>query len=393
MSNEELIILAGKISEGKATIAEISLYNAACEAFQNEEISWPGMEKDLVEMEKLSLEQLWASYHDQDVTAVKLWPEAIHTAFRNKFRALLTAAAAVAAIVFGIWFYTSNYRDTLIRKESAVVSNTIRPGKNGATITLANGKVIQLSGVKTGVVIGSHLQYNDGSKVQIPADASLSGAEKSMMLAATTARGQTYVFTLPDGTKAWLNADSKINFPAQFSGKLREITLNGEAYFEVTKDKAHPFVVRTEKQTVEVLGTHFNISAYIDEPDTKTTLLEGSVRVSPLTGTSSVQPAILQPDHQSIVNQSIRIVPIDTEQVIAWKNGEFIFSDESLNSIMKKIARWYDVEVVYGDAQIGRKVFGGSISRFGNVSDVLRMLELTGGVHFKVEGRRIIATK
>ena len=305
---------------------------------------------------------------------VKLWPKPAPNWLRG------VAVAAVAAITLGVWFYYAPRHSGEGRNPgSAQYVNDIAPGKNTATLALANGKVITLSDAKLGVVIGDDLKYNDGSEIaSVPRN-----DEKVRTLAVITPRGGTYQITLPDGSKAWLNAASSIRFPASFSGLVnRKVVLDGEAYFEVSKNKKQPFVVQTKNQDVTVLGTHFNVSAYEDEHTVKTTLLEGSVNVN---GT------ILKPDQQSIlINNKISVIPIDAQEAVAWKNGEFLFNKEPLGSIMNKISRWYDVEVRYENSKMENKQFWGSITRFTNVSDVLKMLELTGDVHFKIEGRTII---
>jgi transmembrane sensor len=374
MINEELTLLATKVSEGKATIAELALYNAACEAFQKEEIDWPDMETDLVEMEKASLKRLWAEQPDKVAGTVKLWPR------------ITAAAAAVAAIVFGIWFFNS---DTGILKQvemnSAQAVNDIAPGRNMATITLANGKIINLNNAKTGLVIdGSSLKYNDGSLVQNGAPSP--GAKE--MVTASTPRGGTYQITLPDGTHVWLNADSKISFPSQFFGGVRKIMLTGEAYFEVAKDKIHPFVVESRGQSVEVLGTHFNINSYPDESQVQTTLLEGKVKVTGMQGHK-----LLRPGEQSVLTGTgLFVRKANEEEALAWKNGLFVFNNEPLESIMRKLARWYDIDVVYLDIDKSQ-VFAGGISKYGSISRILAKMEKTGGIHFKIEGRRVIVTK
>lgn len=309
---------------------------------------------------------------------------------------IIVAAAAVAAIVFGIWFYNpGSHADTPFRNEFGAGAQDIAPGKNGATITLANGKVIQLSDAKSGVVIGSEFSYSDGSDVRYSSGASsltpseLRGADgKAQILTASTAKGQTYQFTLPDGTKVWLNADSKLEFPSNFNGiKERNVRLFGEGYFEVAKDKAHPFIVATDKQKVEVLGTHFNINSYADEGSVKTTLLEGSVRVD-RTGRAAV---VLKPNQQSVVSgtKQTDVNTVDVNDVVAWKNGKFVFVREDVRSIMNKIARWYDVQIVY-EGDVKGKALGGSVSRFKNVSEVLEMLSATKAVQFRIEGRKVI---
>jgi ferric-dicitrate binding protein FerR (iron transport regulator) len=303
------------------------------------------------------------------VKRIKLWPR------------VAVAAAAVAAIVIGVWFYGDN--NTInIGAYDTKASGEIKPGKNTATL-IAYGKAIQLSDTKTGVTINNNrIAYNDGSEISSSEAGKRYDGEIVSPMAAITPRGGQYQFTLPDGTKVWLNAASEISFPSQFKGKDRKVLLKGEAYFEVFKNKTQPFVVSTKNQDVMVLGTHFNVNAYEDERAVKTTLLEGSVNVN---GT------ILKPDQQSIlINDKISVITIDAQEAVAWKNGEFLFNKEPLGSIMNKISRWYDVEIHYENSKMEKKQFWGAITRFANVSDVLKMLELTGDVHFKIEGRAII---
>jgi len=308
---------------------------------------------------------------------------------KSKLPVWLASAAAVAAIVFGVWLFNTNYKNGS-RTEfgtGSLLANDIAPGKNGATITLANGKLIQLSDKKLGVVVGEDLKYNDGAAVQGgDPDPVRSGALRSKFisgsqLTASTAKGQTYQFTLPDGTKVWLNADSKLEFPSKFvNSKTRNVKLSGEGYFEVAKDKAHPFIVATDKQEVEVLGTHFNINSYDDEGSVKTTLLEGSVKVNEV---------VLKPGQQSVLEAGkIAVENVDTEEAVAWKNGKFVFEYESIESVMRKLARWYNIDVVY-EGSIGEKTFSGSISRSDNISKILEKITYTQNVHFKIEGRRI----
>jgi transmembrane sensor len=303
------------------------------------------------------------------VKTIKLWPR------------IIIAAAAVVAIVFGVWFYSSN-NTVNINISDTKASSEIKPGKNTATL-IAYGRAIQLSDAKTGVVIGNNrVAYNDGSEINSSEAGKRYDGEIVSPMAAITPRGGQYQLTLPDGTKVWLNAASEISFPSQFKGEVRKVLLKGEAYFEVFKNKKQPFIVSTKSQDITVLGTHFNVSAYEDEHTVETTLLEGSVNVN---GT------ILKPNQQSIlINDKISVIPIDAQEAVAWKNGEFLFNKEPLGSIMNKISRWYDVEIRYENSKMEKKQFWGSITRFTNVSDVLKMLELTGDVHFKIEGRTII---
>lgn len=297
---------------------------------------------------------------------------------------LLLAITAVV-IVSGIWTVLFNNPTSL----PTDYINDIEPGGNKATLSLPNGKSIQLSDSKTGVIVGtSKLSYNDGTLID---------NEASQNFSLSTPRGGTYQLHLPDGTNVWLNAGSTLNYipPINEEGASRNVTLVGEAYFEVSKDINHPFVVTTEKQRITVLGTHFNVSAYSDELSTKTTLIEGSVSVAPLT-TSGAEGTvmILKPNQEYTYTDTERasVKEVTTNEAISWKDGEFNFSGEALKSIMAKVARWYDVEVVYtdqADQQLLNKVFNGTVSKSSKVSQLLCLLESTGEVHFRVEGRRI----
>jgi transmembrane sensor len=292
------------------------------------------------------------------------------------------AAAAVLLLILGagLFFLVPNLKQSDLNSAPLVKNSTILPGKNRATLTLADGKVINLNGTKTGLVIdASKLSYSDGSKV---GELSAAGGKQIIV---STPRGGNYQVNMPDGTKIWLNAASSVSFPATFSGAERSVKLVGEAYFEVAKMN-RPFIVTTVTQQVKVLGTHFNINSYTDEASTKTTLLEGSVKVSSL---SSNEFRLLSPGQQSTVSgSSLKVQEVNTESAVAWKDNKFMFDGNHIEGIMRQISRWYDVDVVF-KGNISKETFVGKISKFEQLSQVLDLIELTGLVHFKVEGRRI----
>lgn len=304
------------------------------------------------------------------------------------------AAAAVVAVVFGIWLYEIASPQKAFRNDEVIV-NDIKPGRNVATLAVAGGMVIQLSDEKSGVVIGaSKISYNDGSLIDNASSGDL--PQTASMASVVTPRGGTYQITLSDGTKVWLNADSKLEFPSNFENRgQRIVKVVGEAYFEVAKDKKHPFIVETEKQKIEVLGTHFNVNAYKDEENITTTLLEGSVKLSlsrsPTVGGNN--DVLLQPGQQAQNdNKSIRIKKVDVSAVIAWTRGDFVFPDEELTSIMRKLSRWYGIEVEYRNAPEYLR-FDAIISRSNNLSAILNIIQNTDKVKFRIEGRKVIVTK
>nr|WP_121273653.1 FecR family protein [Pedobacter schmidteae] len=305
---------------------------------------------------------------------------------------LWLSVAAMVAIVFGVWFYISNNKDRPNQVKDGLALQDIAPATNRATLTLANGKVIQLSNAKSGLVIDEQgLKYNDGEELGISPEKTQSHVVREMVL--STPRGGTYQVSLPDGTMIWLNAASTIKYPSSFqSAKFRRVYLEGEAYFQVAKDKEHPFIVSSNQQEVEVLGTHFNVNAYPDEPLTKTALIEGKVRIGKRDEKQMLtQDLILKPGDLAIMNQNKLAVQAnaDVQAEVAWRNGQFVFVNEPIEQIMRKIGRWYDVDIIY-QGDMTNKAFAGSVSRFDNLSSVLNMIELTNTVHFKMKGRSVI---
>jgi ferric-dicitrate binding protein FerR (iron transport regulator) len=302
---------------------------------------------------------------------------------------LWAAAAAVVVMVLGGLFYYSNRNSNpapMLAKHADVA-----PGANKAVLTLADGRKISLNDAKNGA-----LAQQAGISISKTADGQLvyelKAGEKELDTkeisynTIETPRGGQYQISLPDGTKVWLNAASSLSYPATFAGqRQRMVQLTGEAYFEVAKDKQHPFTVKSTGQEIEVLGTHFNVNAYADEPAVKTALLEGSVKVS--AGTTTV---VIRPGQQaSLKNGSINVEEVNTNVMADWKAGKFRFKDEPLASILRKVSRWYDVEVVYSPGFKDMPTFTGSVSRLDNVSAVLKMLEETSDVKFSIEGKTI----
>jgi ferric-dicitrate binding protein FerR (iron transport regulator) len=308
----------------------------------------------------------------------------------RKTRRLWPRIAAAASVIFllGIagYFYSKHPQPP----QQQVAKNDIAPGRNTATLTLANGQKIILSDAVKGKIAkqaGVNITKTaNGQVVYTIAENNAAGAREFNTL--STAKGETYKINLPDGTQVWLNAASSLTYPARFTGPDRKVTLTGEGYFEVAKDKAHPFIVGTDKQDVTVLGTHFNINAYTNESATKTTLLEGSVRVS-----AENKDQIIKPGQQAALKDgNIKVQEIDADQTIAWKDNNFDFDGEDIQYIMRMVERWYNVEVVYDGYNSSEKYYGG-VSRYENVSEVLKSLESTKKIHFKVEGRKIFVRK
>ncbi|MBO9151303.1 FecR family protein [Chitinophaga sp. GCM10012297] len=303
------------------------------------------------------------------------------TARIRTLRRVATAAAILLFAALGWWLLKPSPVSPVTAV--AIHENDRPPGGNKATLTLGNGRRIVLDSASNGTLFAQggiraikldsgSLAYNAG------ADA---GAIQVHTL--STPVGGQFRITLADGTNVWLNAASSLRFPSAFSARERAVEITGEAYFEVTKDAARPFKVSFNGTAVEVLGTHFNVMAYPDESKSKVTLLEGSVAVSNASGRK-----LLKPGMQAVVGNAITTRQANVEEAVAWKNGLFIFDNEEIHSIMRKLARWYDVRSVYAGDMPGL-TFSGTVSRYSNVSGVLEMLEMTESVRFELKGGTI----
>jgi len=303
---------------------------------------------------------------------------------------IYTAAALVIISLVSIFIYNQNVSSSSLA--NLPISKDIKAGKNRAFLVLSNGTKIDLDqkdngylANQTGVEIS---KTADGKVVYGIQDQEITSDKLEYNTIETPAGGQ-YQINLPDGTKVWLNASSSLTFATSFTTE-RSVKLQGEAYFEVSKisdqGKRVPFIVESKNQKIEVLGTHFNVNAYADETRSKTTLLEGSVKIN--------NSVLLKPGQQAVGNDDeIKVLNVDADNFIDWKNGDFILEHNDFRTVMRKIARWYDVEIIYSDNAPKNINLGGWISRSQNISSILQVMEETGKVHFKIEGRRITVTK
>ncbi|MDP9080600.1 MAG: DUF4974 domain-containing protein [Bacteroidota bacterium] len=305
---------------------------------------------------------------------------------------------AAALLVFGtaaLAIFNKNISNQTTKKRAADQETAaIVPGSNKAILTLAGGKTIVLKNAANGLLAqtgaGNVLKTKNGQILYNAANKTDVAANQDDINTLSTPRGGTYQVVLSDGTKVWLNAASSISYPVAFTGKERHVTLTGEAYFEVAKNKDMPFYVSTNNVQIRVLGTHFNIAAYGDDNEVTTTLLEGAVQV-----TKNNAHSMLQPGQKAIIknnSDNIDVSEANIEDAMAWKNGYFIFDDDDITGIMKKISRWYDVSVSYkGD--VSDQKFGGTFYRSKSITELLQYLGKIGKVHFTIEGRRIIVMR
>lgn len=312
---------------------------------------------------------------------------------KRRYLTLQRLAAAVAIFVLvgvGAYFVIKTSPDDMQTIAYLQPKDDAAPGGNKAILKLSNGTTIVLDTAKTGLLaVQGSISVNKTKEGQLIYKVTKNSATKAITYnTLSTPRGGQYQVVLPDGSKVWLNAASSLKFPSSFSGKERMVELSGEAYFEVAKNPDMPFKVVSETAEVLVLGTHFNVMAYEDEKALKTTLLEGSVKI-----TSARMEDILEPGEQAVVgrNGSMKVVDnINVNDAIAWKNGLFQFNDADLPTIMRQAARWYDLDVFY-EGQIPQRHFTGRISRNVKASELLSILEYTG-VNFRIKGKTIIVT-
>ncbi|EDM34763.1 putative anti-sigma factor [Pedobacter sp. BAL39] len=299
-------------------------------------------------------------------------------------------AAVIATMLTGVWLFHDHWKNVDV-SQSVVVTKDIPPGKVGATLTLADGRKISLNGAVKGMLVEeSGMVVRKSTNGQLEYASTGSGIDPSRLNTLSTANGETYNVRLPDGSLVYLNAASSLTYSMGLNeaGK-RIVRLSGEGYFEVAKDRKHPFIVKTGNQEVEVLGTHFNVNSYQDESSIATTLVEGAVKVS-ANGTQRV----IQPGEQSRSNGAgITVGRVNVESVTDWKDGDFNLNRVNFKTAMRKIARWYDVEVIYDPSVPEELESGGWISRSNNLSTVLKSIENTGFVKFRMEGKKLYVFK
>lgn len=306
------------------------------------------------------------------------------------WRRFAAAAAVIVFLSFGTYFITkkSDNSEPVAKTKSQHV-NDLLPGGNKAVLTLGDGSTIILEDASNGVLAKQGnivVNKTDDGQLIYTAQNTNSDIKSIEVNKISTPRGGQYQVVLPDGSKVWLNAASSISFPTVFTGKERKVEIQGEAYFEVAKNASMPFIVKTTKAEIEVLGTHFNVMAYEDEDAFETTLLEGSIKMK-----YEKSADILKPGEQAVLNDKgdVKILDnIDVSESVAWKNGLFEFNDASIETIMREVSRWYDVNVSYEETMPLRQ-FTGKISRNVKASVLFDMLQYTG-VKFRIEGKNVV---
>jgi transmembrane sensor len=315
-------------------------------------------------------------------------PETPSNIFQLWMKRVAVAACFIGILSIGIVYLTRKNSNNLAANhhKSKVFTNDVNAGTQKATLTLANGAKILLDDAKNGTLSSQGNTRVVKTNGKLAYNANNNDLIGNVYNTVSTPRGGHYQVILPDGSQVWLNAASSIYFPTAFTGKERKVEITGEAYFEVAKNKTLPFVVKINNSEVRVFGTHFNVMAYADEAAIKTTLLEGSVQFS-----NGLASYMLKPGEQSELTKSgqVKVISgVDVDNAIAWKNNMFDFENTDIESVMRQLSRWYDVDVVYNKKVNDR--FFAEIPSSSKLSEVLKALELTGKVNFDIQGRKII---
>lgn len=378
-----------KYFNGTASKEEIDFLNLYYEGFEQNADVLQNKSADEVsalktEMEVNIMNRVFADKNKEDAKIVSF--------SSNTFYKVAVAASII--LIAGFAFYllkptasTQVAQNKSIQKE---IKNDVAPGGNKAVLTLANGTHIILDSAQNGMLTSQGnikiIKLDDGQLSYQPSTQN-DQYPAVQYNTITTPKGGQYQVILSDGTKVWLNAASSLRFPNVFEGDDRKVELTGEGYFEVAHNESKPFHVSVADMEVKVLGTHFNVNAYEDEGEIRTTLLQGSVKVN--RGNSAV---VIKPNQQSVLNISNGTLKInnnvDLDEVMAWKNGFFYFNKAGVKTVMSQLARWYDVEVVYKGI-IPERQFEGEIQRTLSLAQALKLLS-QNHINFKIEGRQLI---
>ena len=388
MDKIEFLKLLEKYNAGLANAEEIAFLNAYYNLFDQQE---DGISQ-LNTSQKISIKNEISQGVKSQISALE--QEEIKTVplfVKYKWLAIAVVFGVISSVAI-LFLNNENPKEQIANVNTEPAKNTINPGSNNAVLTLANGNQISLNDKENGILAsqsGVIIKKNKDGQLQYQIKADAPAGINTI----STPRGGQYQLILVDGTKVWLNAASSITFPTQFNDSERKVEIIGEAYFEVAKNVKKPFKVKSKNQIIEVLGTHFNVNTYDDEVADRTTLLEGSVSVSKIAN-GKVQTAtskILKPGQQATVsaNQSqINIAIAHEDEAVAWKNGYFKFNKADIQTIMRQVSRWYNVDVEF-KGEMNKDLFVGKINRSEHVEEVLSILERSK-INVAIKGRTII---
>jgi transmembrane sensor len=382
---KELIRLIKKYRQGKANPQEIAFLETYYEYFRKE----AKISSELSDSQKESLKQKIFSNIKAEIQE---FPEfAVIPLYKRVYFRIAVAAVFLLLLCATAYLYKGNRATReMIQAQTKQVKNDVAPGGNKAVLTLADGSRIILDSAADGALTiqgnSRVIKLNDG---RLAYNATGDETRQIFYNTISTPHGGQYEVILPDGTHVWLNSVSSLRFPTAFTGNSRQVELTGEGYFEVTHNAAQPFTVVVNHVKVNVLGTKFNVMGYADEEAIKTTLVEGSVKVF-LSG--DPESVIIKPGQQARLNygdHKFKVVNPDMEEVLSWKNGEFRFRETNIKTIMRQIARWYNVEIEYkGD--LSEVVLSGVMPKKQYASQLLEVLGKVGKIHFVLDNKKII---
>jgi len=399
MASARLQYLFERFKEGTCTDPErLELYGLSLESTNKEQL------RQLMEGD-------WSENPAQDLSEEQA-NEILHRIFeietgrkkvvRMSFWKRVAVAASIM-ILLGTGMFLLLNKPRSVRRESSNVNRNIpAPDRTRASITLADGRTIYIDSLDNGQILSQNniiaTKSSDGKIVYSREDGK-AVSQREVYNTLSNPRGSKVIdLILSDGSHVWLNSGSSITYPVAFIGNERKVTMTGEAYFEIKHNDKQPFYVSGNGWGVRDLGTAFNINAYSDEPNIRVTLTEGKAQVENKSPIGNLQSAVLKPGQQSSIQypaSSISVISdVDIEQVLAWKDNRFIFSGDNIQSVMRQLARWYDVDIVY-EGQVSMDEFVGVISRsrYENISAILDVLEKTRVVKFRIEGRKVIVSK
>lgn len=358
-----------------------------------------GQETELKEMISAELES--EVYSSEDSPEVQSMLDHNRELIRNRineelpvkaqsWKFYMKVAAVLVLIAASSWYFFSLNSKKSVSGNPILASGDIGPGTNKAKLTLSTGESIDLENASEGLVVNKNgMGYAKVIGGKLTCLLQMESTDTAFNTI-TTPKGGVYQLVTPDGSKIWLNAASELRFPTSFGVGNRVVMLKGEAYFEIAKDKRRPFIVKTGQQETRVLGTHFNINSYVEEQAITTTLFEGAVRVHSL---SAVKDVLLAPGQASVLKDHNLIVQkADESTTPDWVNGKIVFNNEHLKNIMRKVSRWYGVDVEMKE-DIANLKFWGSVSRNDNLSAILNYLRETEDLDYRIKGTSVTIFK
>lgn len=342
------------------------------------------------EFQRIHLELQWGVYAREVKSDFNVMRKKLRK--RSSLRIWYGVAAAMVILlsVGGMLLWDSEKVEE--KPVQVAKKKTIQPGKSRAILVLSSGEEVAMGNV------AQQLEEKDGTSVVVSETGRISyeAAEGNEVTAKDTTRvmnrlviprGGEFNLTLSDGTRVWLNAETELRYPVQFNGKERVVYLKGEAYFEVAKNKKKPFLVQVDNMSVKVYGTEFNVNTY---DKIETVLVTGSVSMN-----QGGKEVLLKPNQKGVFDQAsgkITVEDVDVLAYVSWKNGDFIFRNESLNSIMDKLSRWYGLEVLYQDARLQNVRLSGNLKRYKDVRELFVSFEKISDARFKVQGNKVIVS-